>query len=266
MYIDSHCHLDFPRLREHLPELLERMRASQVHQALCISVNLPDWPNVMAVARSHEGLWASVGVHPDYEDTVEPTVTDLVERSADPLVVAIGETGLDYFRLSGDLEWQRERFRIHIRAAREAGLPLIVHTREARDDTLRIMDEENAAEVGGVLHCFTESRAMAEAAIEKNFYISFSGIVTFKNAKDLHAVAASIPLDRLLIETDSPYLAPVPHRGKTNEPSFVPHVAARIAELRGIDVETVARASTENFHRLFGRTQAGATLGAPAPV
>lgn len=264
MYIDSHCHLDFPKLRDQLPEVLERMRASRVHQALCISVNLPDWPNVMAVARSQPGLWASVGVHPDYQDTLEPTVDDLVERAADPLVVAIGETGLDYFRLTGNLEWQRDRFRTHIRAARQASLPLIVHTREAREDTLRIMREESAADVGGVLHCFTETQAMAEAAIELNFYISFSGIVTFKNAKELQEVAANLPLDRLLIETDAPYLAPVPHRGKTNEPSFVPHVAAKIAELRGISVEEVAEASTENFHRLFKRTKPSESLGEAA--
>lgn len=254
MFIDSHCHLDFPQLQERLPDILGQMQAQQVRQALCVSVSLPLWPNVMAVACAHEGLWASVGVHPDYEDTPEPTVDQLVEMAQHPKVVAIGETGLDYFRQEGDLEWQRERFRIHIRAARATGLPLIVHTRSAAEDTLKLMREEGAAEAAGVLHCFTETQAMAEAAMEMNFYISFSGIVTFKNARDLQDVARNIPLDRLLIETDSPYLAPVPHRGKVNDPSFVPHVAAKIAELRGISVEEVGRASTENFHRLFART------------
>lgn len=255
MYIDSHCHLDFPKLRDRLPEILASMQQHHVRQALCVSVSLPDWPAVMAVVHAHPGLWASVGVHPDYEDTPEPTVAELVERAADPRVVAIGETGLDYFRLEGDLAWQRERFRVHIRAAREAGLPLIVHTRAASEDTLRIMAEEGADTVGGVLHCFTESHAMAEAAIAMNFYVSFSGIVTFKNARDLHAVAAALPLDRILIETDAPYLAPVPHRGKVNDPSLVPHVAARIAELRNLSVAEVAKATTDNFHRLFARTR-----------
>ncbi|MCK9509804.1 MAG: TatD family hydrolase [Pigmentiphaga sp.] len=257
MFIDSHCHLDFPKLRSRLPEILDNMQQQGVAQALCVSVNLPDWPELIAMVRAHEGLWASVGVHPDYEDTPEPTVEALVEFARDSRVVAIGETGLDYFRIEGDLEWQRERFRVHIRAARQAGLPLIVHTRQACDDTLRIMAEEGADEVGGVLHCFTESQAMADAAIAMNFYISFSGIVTFKNARELQAVAASIPLERLLIETDSPYLAPVPHRGKVNDPSLVPHVAAKIAELRGIPLEAVAEASTANFHRLFARTAPG---------
>lgn len=262
MFIDSHCHLDFPKLRERLPQILDDMAQRQVRQALCVSVNLPDWDGLMDVVRAHPGLWASVGVHPDYEDTPEPSVDDLVARAQDPKVVAIGETGLDYFRLEGDLAWQRERFRVHIRAARACGLPLIVHTRAAADDTLRIMAEEGAAEVGGVLHCFTESQAMAEAAIAMNFCISFSGIVTFKNARDLHAVAASLPLDRILIETDAPYLAPVPHRGKINDPSLVPHVAERIAELRQIPVAEVAAATSRNFHRLFGRTRPDVAVAA----
>ena len=251
MFVDSHCHLDFPELAAQLPEILERMRGNHVAQALCVSVNLPDWPRLMDLVRAHDNLWASVGVHPDYEDTPDPTVEQLVELAATPKVVAIGETGLDYYRLTGDLTWQRDRFRNHIRAARQTGKPLIIHTRSAAEDTLRIMEEEGAAEVGGVMHCFTESQAVADAAIAMNFHISFSGIVTFKNARELQEVARSIPLDRILIETDSPYLAPVPHRGKLNDPSKVIHVAEKIADLRGLSVQAVADASTENFFNLF---------------
>jgi len=254
MYIDSHCHVNFPELRARMPEILERMSANQVTHALCVSVNLPDWPELMQTVAQEPRLWASVGVHPDYEETVEPSVQDLVERAQDnPKVIAIGETGLDYYRLEGDLEWQRERFRVHIRAARETGLPLIIHTRSASEDTLRIMREEGADQVGGVMHCFTESQAVADAAIEMNFMISFSGIVTFKSARDLQQVAAGIPLDSLLIETDSPYLAPVPYRGKVNDPSYVRHVAEKIAELRGITPQEVGLASRQNFFRLFSR-------------
>lgn len=251
MFVDSHCHLDFPELAAQLPEILERMRGNHVAQALCVSVNLPDWPRLMELVRGHDNLWASVGVHPDYEDTPDPTVEQLVELAATPKVVAIGETGLDYYRLTGDLTWQRDRFRNHIRAARRTGKPLIIHTRSAAEDTLRIMEEEGAAEVGGVMHCFTESQAVADAAIAMNFHISFSGIVTFKNARELQEVARNIPLDRILIETDSPYLAPVPHRGKLNDPSKVIHVAEKISDLRGITVEAVAEASTKNFFNLF---------------
>jgi TatD DNase family protein len=196
-----------------------------------------------------------VGVHPDYEDEVAPTVDDLVSRSEHTKVVAIGETGLDYFRLEGDLSWQRERFRTHIRAARQTGLPLIVHTRQAREDTIRILEEEQAQSVGGVMHCFTESWEMAQASMALGFYISFSGIVTFKNAQELQETAIKVPLDRLLIETDSPYLAPVPYRGKRNDPSLVLHVAEKIAELRGISVDEVAQASTDNFYRLFSKIE-----------
>lgn len=258
MFVDSHCHLDFPQLQERLPDILQRMEANHVTQALCVSVNLPDWDGLIAMVEAQPQLWASVGVHPDYEDTPEPSVADLVHRASRPKVIAIGETGLDYFRVEGDANWQRERFRTHIRAAREVGLPLIVHTRAAAEDTLRIMREENAAEVGGVLHCFTETQAMADAAIDMNFMISFSGIVTFKNARDLQAVAANVPLDRLLIETDAPFLAPVPHRGKVNDPSYVPHVAEKIAELRGVAVDDVAHASTRNFYTLFTRARPAA--------
>lgn len=256
MYIDSHCHLDFPQLRERLPDILARMTENDVQQALCVSVNLDDWPGLMRLVDEQPRLWASVGVHPDYEDVTEPTVADLVAKArSHPRIVAIGETGLDYYRLEGDLEWQRERFRVHIRAARETGLPLIIHTRAAAEDTLRIMAEEGAADVGGVMHCFTETQAVAEAAIAMNFMISLSGIVTFKNAKDLHALAVALPLDSLLIETDSPYLAPVPFRGKTNEPGFVRHVAEHIATLRGCSPQDIGTATTANFHRLFARTQ-----------
>lgn len=258
MFIDSHCHLDFPDLASQAPEILQRMQQNQVSHALVVSVNLPDWPGLMALVEKHDNLFASVGVHPDYEDTVEPSVHDLVQRAQSPKVIAIGETGLDYFRLSEPLEWQRERFRVHIRAARQCGLPLIIHTRNASADTLRIMREEGADQFGGVMHCFTESWEVAQAAMAMNFYISLSGIVTFKKAQELQDLAARLPLDRLLIETDSPYLAPVPYRGKQNDPSKVVHVAEKIAELRGIPVAQVAQSSSDNFFRLFSRAQANA--------
>jgi TatD DNase family protein len=252
MFVDSHCHLDFPELAARLPELLDAMAAARVTHALCISVNLPDWPGVHRLATAHPNLYATAGVHPDYEDTPEPSVADLVALAARPKVVAMGETGLDYYRLSGDLEWQRARFRRHIRAAREAARPLVIHTRSAADDTLAIMRDERADEAGGVMHCFTETWDVAQAALDLGFHISFSGIVTFRNATALKDVATRVPLERMLIETDSPYLAPVPHRGKTNEPSFVPHVAVEIARLRGVPVETIAAATSANFFRLFG--------------
>lgn len=251
MYIDSHCHINFPDLVGKLPEVFDLMAANRVSHALCISVELEKFPEIRALAEAHPNVYASVGVHPDHEDCTEPTVEQLLALADHPKVVAIGETGLDYFRLSGDLEWQRERFRTHIRAARSCHKPLVIHTRSAADDTLRIMREENAGEAGGVMHCFTESLTVAEAAIELGFYISFSGIVTFKNAVALREVAAAIPLERMLIETDSPYLAPVPHRGQTNQPGYVRHVAEEIARVRGIPVETVGEATTENFFRLF---------------
>ncbi|SFZ79209.1 TatD family hydrolase [Chitinimonas taiwanensis] len=251
MFIDSHCHIDFPELAERADELMANMAANQVSHALCVSVNLPEWPRVVAMAERYAHVYASVGVHPDYEDEVEPSVAQLVALAQHPKVIAIGETGLDYYRLQGDLEWQRERFRVHIRAAREAGKPLIIHTRSAAEDTLRIMAEEKASEASGVMHCFTESQAVAEAAIAQNFYISFSGIVTFKKAEELKEVARTIPLERMLIETDSPYLAPMPFRGKQNQPAYVKHVAEHIADLRGISVAEVAAATTANFKRLF---------------
>jgi TatD DNase family protein len=251
MFVDSHCHLDFPELAAELPMLLDAMAAARVTHALCISVNLPDWPAVHALALSHENLYATVGVHPDYPDTPEPSIDDLAERAARPKVVAIGETGLDYYRATGDLEWQRERFRTHVRAARKVAKPLVVHTRASADDTLAIMREEGAGDAGGVMHCFTESWHVARAALDLGFHISMSGIVTFKNAQKLKDVARRVPLDRLLIETDSPYLAPVPFRGKRNQPAYVAHVAAEIARLREVPIETIAAATSTNFFKLF---------------
>ncbi|MBU0601891.1 MAG: TatD family hydrolase [Gammaproteobacteria bacterium] len=251
MFIDSHCHIDFPDLAGREDELLANMRAQQVSHALCVSVNIENWPRVTAVAERHDNVFASLGVHPDYEDVTEPDVEQLVAMSAHPRVVAIGETGLDYYRLTGDLEWQRQRFRTHIRAARECGKPLIIHTRASAEDTLAIMREERAHEAGGVMHCFTESLDVALAAIDMGFCISFSGIVTFKNAQSLRDVAKAIPVENMLIETDSPYLAPVPYRGKMNEPSYVPHVAGELAKVRDMTVDEVAEATTTNFFRLF---------------
>jgi TatD DNase family protein len=251
MFVDSHCHLDFPDFAGELPRVLDAMRAANVTHALCISVDLPDWPRVHALADAHANLYATAGTHPDYPDTEEPTVARLVALARETKVVAIGETGLDYYRLEGDLEWQRERFRTHIRAAREAGKPLVIHTRSAAADTLRIMREERAAEVGGVMHCFTETWEVAQGALELGFHISLSGIVTFKNAKALHDVAQRVPLERMLIETDAPYLAPVPFRGKRNEPAYVAHVGHAVAQLRGIPVADVASATSANFFRLF---------------
>ena len=256
MFIDSHCHLDFPELAKDLPALLANMQSAEVTHALCVCVELEAFDAVLQTAKSAANLFASVGVHPDYPDCQEPSVADLVERAGDARVVAIGETGLDYFRLEGDLEWQRERFRTHIRAARETGKPLIVHTRKAAADTLRILKEEGAAEVGGVMHCFTESYEVAAAAMDMNFMISFSGIVSFKNAHDLHDVARRIPLECMLIETDSPYLAPVPFRGRTNQPAYVAQVAHRIAELKGESVARVGATTTANFFRLFKEAHA----------
>ena len=253
MFVDSHCHLDFPELVAQLPDILNKMQDNRVSHALCVSVNLPDWPGLIDLVEQHTPLWASVGVHPDYEDTVEPDVQFLVEQSRHPKVVAIGETGLDYFRLKGDLTWQRDRFRTHIRAARQAGLPLIIHTRASSEDTITLMREEQAAEAGGVMHCFTESWEVACQAMDMGFYISFSGIVTFKSAKDLQEVAKRMPLDRILIETDAPYLSPVPYRGQLNDPSKVIHVAEMLAQLRGVSLSTIEEASTTNFFNLFNK-------------
>lgn len=251
MLVDSHCHINFPGLIENIEAVMENSARNGVTHLLCVAVSLEDFPQVLALAERLPNVFASVGVHPDHEGAREPSVAELVEIAQHPKVVAIGETGLDYFRSQGDLAWQRQRFRTHIRAARQAAKPLIIHTREAAEDTLAIMAEEGAAHIGGVMHCFTESAEVARRAMALNFYISFSGIVTFKNAIELKAVASSIPLERLLVETDSPYLAPVPFRGETNEPAYVRYVVEELARLRGVDVETVARATSDNFFTLF---------------
>jgi len=251
VFVDSHCHLDFPELAAELPQLLDAMRDNDVSHAMCIAVDLPAWPGVLAIAQNHANLYATVGVHPDYTDTPEPTVDELVAKAQADKVVAIGETGLDYYRLEGDLDWQRERFRTHIRAAREAGKPLVIHTRSAAADTIGIMREERAGEAGGVMHCFTESWEVAQQALDFGFHISFSGIVTFKNALALQDVARRVPLDRMLIETDSPYLAPMPFRGKRNQPAWVRYVGEAIARLRGVPVDAIADATSANFFRLF---------------
>ena len=227
------------------------MRDNAVERALCVSVTLEDFPRVRKLAETYPHIHGSVGVHPDYEGVAAVTAEELIALAANPRIVAIGETGLDYYRLKGDLEWQRERFRTHIRAARECGKPLIIHTREAADDTLRIMREEGAEKAGGVMHCFTESMEVAKAAMDLGFYISFSGIVTFKNAKTIKEVAAAVPMEKLLVETDSPYLAPVPYRGRTNQPAYVKHVAEEIARLKGLDFDRVCKETTDNFYQLF---------------
>ncbi len=260
MFTDSHCHLAFPELAESLDAIRLAMAEARVTRALCICTTLEEFPQVHGLALQYDNFWASAGVHPDNEGVTEPTLEALLALGALPKVVAIGETGLDYFRLNGrsvaDMEWQRERFRLHIRAARQLQKPLVIHTRSASSDTLRLLREEGetgaTGSAGGVFHCFTESMEVARAALDLGFYISFSGIVTFKTAQDLRDVAAFVPEDRMLIETDSPYLAPVPFRGKTNNPSYVPYVARQLAAVRGQTVEEVAKASSDNFSRLFG--------------
>jgi TatD DNase family protein len=255
MLVDSHCHLDLSDLAGHLAEVLEAMRRNDVGCAVCIGVTLEAFPNILALAEAHKCILATVGVHPETTGVREASVDDLVRLAAHPKVVGIGETGLDYYWHKDAPEWQRERFRVHIRAAREAGKPIVVHNREATVDTLRVLEEENAGEVGGVLHCFTESWEVAQRALDLGFYISMSGVVTFKNARIVKEVARRVPLDRLLVETDSPYLAPTPFRGKRNQPAYVRHVAEEIAALREIPIEEVASATTENFFRLFRPTE-----------
>ncbi len=251
MLVDSHCHLDFPQLSARIEQVLALMEENDVGCALCIGVTLEDLPRVLTLAETWPVLLASVGVHPETTGLREPTVAELVDLARHPRVIAIGETGLDYYWHKDAPEWQRDRFRTHIRAAREAHKPLVVHTREAASDTLRLMQEEGASEVGGVMHCFTESWQVAEAALEQGFYLSLSGIVTFRKALTVREVAQRVPLDRLLVETDSPYLAPVPYRGKTNQPGYVKHVAEEIARLRGVTYEALVDATTANFFRLF---------------
>lgn len=251
MLVDSHCHLDFPDLAGRVEEALALMRENGVSHALCVSVTLQEFPQVRALAERYPNLYASVGVHPDYDDVPLVTEKELVALADHPRVVAIGETGLDHYRIKGGADWQRERFRTHIRAARSSGKPLIVHMRDAAEDTLRIMREERAPEVGGVMHCYTGTWDVAQAAMDLGFLISFSGIVTFKNAGALREVARQVPLERMLIETDSPFLTPVPYRGKTNEPGLVKYVAEEIARLRGVPFDVVAAATRSNFFRLF---------------
>ena len=264
MFVDSHCHLTFPELLPRLPEIRQAMAQAQVDRALCICTTMEEFESVHRLALAYDNFWATVGVHPDTEGLTEPSVADLVERSALPKVVAIGETGLDYYQMQerkggrsvADMEWQRERFRTHIRAARQVRKPLVIHTRASSADTIAILKEEgedgSAGSAGGVFHCFTETAEVARAALDLGYSISFSGILTFKSAQDLRDVAAFVPLDRLLIETDSPYLAPVPYRGKINTPAHVPYVAQQLAQLRGMDVAEVARRTSANFERLFG--------------
>ena len=259
MYVDSHCHLTFEGLHERIDEVRSAMAAADVDRALVICTTLEEFETVHALAMRYPNFWASAGVHPDNEGVREPSVDDLLERAALPRVVAIGETGLDYYRLGersvDDMAWQRERFRVHIRAARACAKPLIIHTRSASADTLAILRDEGEGVASGVFHCFTETADVARAALDLGFYISFSGILTFRNARDLRDVASFVPLDRLLIETDSPYLAPVPFRGKTNQPAYVPFVAKQVAELKGLTQVEVANATSENFERLFGPLQ-----------
>lgn len=255
MLVDSHCHINFSGLADNIDAVRQAMSEHGVGHALCISVTLKDFPQVLAMAEAYPNVFASVGVHPDYEDEPPFTADDLVRLADHPKVVAIGETGLDYFRLTGDLEWQRERFRTHIRAGIEAGKPLVIHTRSSAEDTIRIMREENAQHIGGVMHCFTETLEVALQAIELGFYISFSGIVTFKNAVQLKEVAKHVPLERVLVETDSPYLAPIPFRGKPNQPAYVKYVAEEVARLRNISLEELTTATTKNFFRLFKQAQ-----------
>ena len=262
MLVDSHCHLDRVDLAPYdgdFSKLMQATHAAGVSHLLCVSIDLESYPQMLALVKDYPEVFVSVGVHPNDHDRREPSVEELVGFARHPKNIAIGETGLDYFHAKGDLGWQRDRFRTHIRAARMAVKPLIIHTREARDDTITILRDEQADAVGGVMHCFTETWEMARAALDLGFYISFSGIVTFKSAEALRAVAARVPDDRLLIETDSPYLAPVPHRGKPNEPRYVGRVAETIAALRGVSVEQLGQQSSENFFRLFSAAEAAAT-------
>ena len=259
MFTDSHCHLSMPNLVVQLPAIRTAMAEAQVTRALCICTTLEEFADVHALATGYDNFWATVGVHPDNDDVQEPTLEDLLQRSALPRVVGIGETGLDYYRLGertvADMEWQRARFRTHIRAARQVAKPLVIHTRSASDDTIAILREQgedgSTGSAGGVFHCFTETQAVARAALDLGFYISFSGILTLKTAQDIRDVAAFVPMDRLLIETDSPYLAPMPYRGKTNTPAYVPFVAKQVAQIKNLSVEEVAHTTSANFDRLF---------------
>ncbi len=255
MFVDSHCHLNFPQLHSELPAIRDAMAQARVDRALCICTTIEEFPDVYSLARDYDNFWATVGVHPDNEGIHEPAVDELIKLAGQDRIVAIGETGLDYYRLGersvADMEWQRTRFRTHIQAARATNLPMVIHTRSASADTLDILREEQGSDVGGVFHCFTETMDVAKAALDLGFYISFSGILTFKTAQELREVARYVPLDRCLIETDSPYLAPVPYRGKTNNPSYVPYVAKQLAEVKACSIETIAEHTSRNFETLF---------------
>lgn len=253
MLVDSHCHLNFPEFSGKFSSLLDLMQAHEVVSALCVSTKLEEAEEIIKMAEVYSQILASVGVHPEITEISEPSVEKLVALAAHRRVVGIGETGLDYYWHKDAPQWQRDRFKVHIQAAREIGKPLIIHNRDATADLLKMMREEKAEEVGGVMHCFTETWEVAQSVLDMGFYISFSGIVTFKNAKIVQEAALKVPLDRLLVETDSPYLAPVPFRGKTNQPAYVKYVAEAIARLRGISLDEVASATTENFYRLFGK-------------
>ena len=267
MYTDSHCHLNFPELRAQVPQIRHAMAQAQVTRALCICTTMEEFTDVHSLAMEHDNFWSTVGVHPDNEGVREPLLEELVSLAALPKVVALGETGLDYYQMDtrkggrsvSDMNWQRDRFRTHIQAARMTGLPLVIHTRSASQDTLDILKEQGETggedSAGGVFHCFTESQAVARAALDLGFYISFSGILTFKTAQDLREVAQFVPEDRLLIETDSPYLAPVPFRGKTNSPAYVPYVAQLLAQLRASTPERVAEITSRNFDQLFTKVK-----------
>ncbi|MFK7891380.1 MAG: TatD family hydrolase [Granulosicoccus sp.] len=249
--VDSHCHLNFPDFVDRMPDILQNAADNQISHMLCIATSWENRDDVLSLARENNNISASIGIHPTHEEGYEPSVEELLEAAADPQVVAIGETGLDYFRTEGDLTWQHERFHRHIEVAKTCNKPLIIHTRAAAEDTMNTLRDHDARSSSGVMHCFAEDWSVAKQALDIGFYVSFSGIVTFKSAKNVQEAAAKVPLDRLLVETDAPYLAPVPFRGKTNEPAYVRHTAEYIANLRGISLEELAQATTENFYRLF---------------
>jgi len=258
LLVDSHCHLnmlDLSLFDNNMDKVLQTAQEHEVTHFLCVAVTLDDYDQIIEYTERYHNVFASVGLHPNEQPDRVISAEDILANADHPKVIAVGETGLDYYRVSGDVNWQQQRFRTQIQAAKQLQLPLIIHTRQAREDTIAIMREEQAQEVGGVMHCFTESWDMAKQALDLGFYISLSGIVTFKNAKDLHDLAKQVPLDRLLVETDCPYLAPVPFRGKPNQPAYVRYVAQAIAELRGITFETVAEQTTNNFFTLFPRAK-----------
>jgi TatD DNase family protein len=254
MFVDSHCHLDRVDLKPYENDfsvLMQHVRAQKIEHLLCISIDLEHYGAMRELVAGYDDISVTIGVHPNEHEGHEPTVEELIALGQDKKVIGIGETGLDYFRSEGDLTWQKNRFRNHIHAAKALQKPLIIHTREARQDALDILEQENASEIGGIIHCFTEDWDFAKRALDLNFYISFSGIVTFNSAKQVQEVAQKVPSDKFLIETDCPYLSPVPHRGRPNYPHYVTHVAQTVADLRGESIDTIAKQSTENFYKLF---------------